>query len=193
MLSVPWNAASRPALPLFLGRLRMLSLPRKNPSLHSGIRHLPNRISGKPARRSIWFGCSYRVDLCISLARLYAPVRAFRHERRFLLWRLYLCLPGAAGIGSAPHPRGGVQPLFYLLAPSDIGPSIPELSFSRGSLLTLENGKSSHVPAHCGIARCSALGNVSATSGCTSYFVGGLAAVRARSLFLAQDGVRRCQ
>ena len=69
------------------------------------------------------------------------PVCALRHERRFFLWHLHLRIPGATGIGSASHPGRGVRSLLYLLAPSDIGLGIPELSADRSSLLTMENGE----------------------------------------------------
>ena len=78
---------------------------------------------------------------------------ALRQERGLFLWHLHLRIPGAAGNGSAPHPGGGVRPLFYLLAASDIGFSIPELSVDRSSLLTMENGEDVHLPASGEIVR----------------------------------------
>ena len=37
MLTIHWNVVARHALPLFLGRLRVLSLPRENPAFLRGI------------------------------------------------------------------------------------------------------------------------------------------------------------
>ena len=118
----------------------------KIPHSTASIPHLCSHVSGDPARSGVRFDCSDRTDLRVPLACVCSSAWVLRQKRGLFLWRLYLRISGAAGLGSAPHSRGGVRPLFYLLAASDIGLGIPELSVDRSSQLTIENDETAHVP-----------------------------------------------